>query len=185
MRPDVTQLLAAAGSDPQAAGRLFDAVYADLRAIAAAQMRGERANHTLQATALVSEAYMRLIGVTQIEFADRRHFFRVASEAMRRILVDHARARLADKRGGGQRGQALFDDECGLTTDPGRLLELNDALERLELEDERAAEMTRLRFFAGLSIDEAADVAGVSRRTAIRDWNFARARLAELMDPKA
>lgn len=182
MRADVTQLLASAPGDADAAGRLFEAVYADLKAIAASHMRGERADHTLQATALVGEAYVRLVGSTPIEFEDRRHFFRVASEAMRRILIDHARARLAEKRGGGKRPQALLDEDGAITMDPQRLLELDEALSRLALEDDRAAELVRLRFFGGLSLEQAAEMAGVSRRTAIRDWSFARARLAELMD---
>ncbi len=181
MRADVTQLLGEAGESADASARLFEAVYADLRVIAGAQMRGERADHTLQATALVSEAYVRLVGSTPIEFEDRRHFFRVASEAMRRILIDHARARLAEKRGGGKRPRELFDDDGAVSMAPERLLELDDALERLALEDERAAEIVRLRFYGGLSLEQAGEMVGVSRRTAIRDWGFARARLSELM----
>ncbi|MEZ6243586.1 MAG: ECF-type sigma factor [Phycisphaerales bacterium] len=177
----MTQLLAEAGKDGAASAKLFEAVYADLKAIAAGQMRGERADHTLQATALVSEAYVRLIGTASIEFEDRRHFFRVASEAMRRILIDHARARLAEKRGGGARGRALLEDDGAVTMEPERLIELDDALAKFALEDERAAELVRLRFFGGLTLEQAAEMAGVSRRTAIRDWSFARARLAELM----
>lgn len=182
MRADVTALLAAAPSDEHAAQRLFDLVYDDLRRIAAAQMRTERADHTLQATALVSEAYLRLCGAEQLEFNDRRHFYRVAAEAMRRILIDHARARLAEKRGGGRARQDLLDDAAvSATMSPDRLLALDEALHILGQEDPRAAEVVRLRFFGGLSVDEAADLLEISKRTAIRDWNFARARLSELM----
>lgn len=181
MRPDVTALLQAAGDDAGSTAKLFEVVYADLRVIAEAQMRAERAGHTLQATALVSEAYLRLVGPTPVRFEDRKHFFRVAAEAMRRILIDHARAKKSQKRGGGRAREALMDDHGALSVEPERLLALDEALSRLEMEDERAAEIVRLRFFAGLGIDQVAELTGVSRRTAIRDWNFARARLSELM----
>lgn len=181
MRPDVTQLLADARSDPESAAELFQAVYADLRRLAASQMKGERADHTLQSTALVSEAYLRLVGGAPIDFADRRHFFRVAAEAMRRVLIDHARARLADKRGGGQRGAELLDADGAVTINPDRVLALDDALQRLATEDERAAELVRLRFYGGLTLEQAGEMLDISKRTAIRDWNFARARLTQLM----
>jgi RNA polymerase sigma factor (TIGR02999 family) len=181
MHPDVTQLLAEAHDDPTSAARLFEAVYADLRAIASAQMRSERDDHTLQPTALVSEAYIRLLGGAPIQFNDRKHFFRVASEAMRRILVDHARARLAEKRGGGERPRELFDSDGAFAMDPDRLIALDEAMEKLHDEDPRATELVRLRFYAGLSIDQAAELLEISRRTAMRDWGFARARLSELM----
>lgn len=185
MRTDVTALLARAGEDAESTAKLFELVYADLRAIAEAQMRGERADHTLQATALVSEAYLRLVGPEPIRFEDRKHFFRVASEAMRRILIDHARAKKSLKRGGERLKQELFDEHAGVTMAPDRLLALDEALTTLEIEDPRAAEIVRLRFFAGLSVDEAAELLAVSKRTAIRDWNFARARLSELMGDEA
>lgn len=182
MRPDVTALLAAAPSDEHAAQALFDVVYDDLRKIAGAQMRGERPDHTLQATALVSEAYLRLCGQDHLNFNDRKHFYRVAAEAMRRILIDHARARLAEKRGGGRGRRDLPDDAAAAAElAPERLLDLDEALQTLAGEDARAAELVRLRFFGSLTVDEAADLLGVSKRTAIRDWNFARARLSELM----
>jgi RNA polymerase sigma factor (TIGR02999 family) len=182
MRPDVTALLAAAPDNEDAAEKLFAVVYDDLRRIAGAQMRGERADHTLQATALVGEAYLRLCGPDQLNFNDRKHFYRVAAEAMRRILIDHARARLADKRGGGRARQDLPDDAAAAAElAPERLLDLDDALQTLAEEDARAAELVRLRFFGSLTVDEAAELLEISKRTAIRDWNFARARLSELM----
>jgi len=184
MQPDVTHLLAHAHDDPNSAARLFEAVYADLRTIAAAQMRTERDDHTLQPTALVSEAYIRLLGGAPIQFNDRKHFFRVAAEAMRRILVDHARARLADKRGGGDRPRELFESDGAFASEPDRLRALDDALHKLAEADPRSAELVRLRFFAGLSIDQAAELLEISRRTAMRDWGFARARLSELMSPE-
>jgi RNA polymerase sigma factor (TIGR02999 family) len=183
VQSDVTQLLSQAAGDARASARLFELVYTDLRAIASAHMRNEREAHTLQPTALVSEAFVRLVGGTPIDFADRRHFFRVASEAMRRILIDHARARLADKRGGAARRVALSDEPAHDALEPETLVALDEALERFSSEDPRAAEIVRLRFFGGLTLEQAADLLEVSRRTAIRDWNFARARLSELMNP--
>lgn len=179
---DVTLLLARAGDDPQSTARLFEVVYTDLRAIAEAQMRSERADHTLQATALVSEAYVRLIGSADLQYNDRRHFFGVAAQAMRRILIDHARGRLRQKRGGGERPRELMEGDAATSMmEPERLLALDEAMERLQAEDPRAAELVRLRFYAGLTLEQAADLLEISRRTAIRDWNFARARLSQLM----
>ena len=182
MASDVTLLLASAGDDPEAASALFAAVYADLKVIAAAQMRTERAEHTLQATALVGEAYLRLVGDREIAFADRKHFFRVAAEAMRRVLVDHARARLSAKRGAGERGRPLLDDDGAISLDPAKLLAIDEAIERLAGEDPRAADLVRYRFFAGLTLEQAGELVGVSKRTAMRDWSFARARLTELLE---
>jgi len=180
--PDVTLLLAKAVDDPESTARLFELVYNDLRAIAESQMRAERRDHTLQATALVSEAYVRLIGSTELQYNDRRHFFGVAAQAMRRILIDHARGKLRQKRGGGERPRELLDgDAASDAIEPERMLALDEALERLTAEDPRAAELVRLRFFAGLTLEQAAELMEISRRTAIRDWNFARARLSQLM----
>ena len=181
MPENVTQLLAAVGEDPDASARLFEAVYADLRAIAAAHMRSERPDHTLQPTALVGEAYLRLLGSEPVDFQNRRHFFRIASEAMRRILIDHARARLAEKRGGGRAREELMDFKVATVLAPDRLLAIDDALEKLAGEDVRAAEIVRLRFYGGMSVEQAAELLEVSARTAHRDWNFARARLIQLM----
>ena len=182
MQEQVTVLLARARSDEAAASALFGLVYEDLRALASARMRHERPDHTLQATALVSEAFVRLVGPCDLTFVDRQHFFRIAAEAMRRVLIDHSRARLAEKRGGGGGARVpIHEDEIGLATDPARLLALDEAMVTLAKEDPRAEEMVRLRFFAGLSVEQAAELMGVSPRTALRDWGFARARLTELL----
>lgn len=178
---DVTVLLSQAPTDPVAAERLFQEVYADLQAIARARMKGEREGHTLQATALVSEAYLRLIGAESIEYQDRKHFFCVAAEAMRRILIDHARAKLAQKRDGGRMKFELSEGDGIVSADPARLLELDDALAKLREEDERSAQLAEMRFFGGLTLEAIADLMDVSLRTANRDWKFAKARLAELL----
>lgn len=157
---------------------LLPLVYADLRAAARRLMSAERRDHTLQPTALVSEAYLRLSQGGPPAWASPREFFLAAALAMRRILVEHARKRGAKKRGGGDWSRTALDG-VDVSTDEncGRLLALDEAIARLETEDARAATVVRLRFFAGLDVDEAASVLGVSRRTALRDWEFARARL--------
>jgi RNA polymerase sigma-70 factor, ECF subfamily len=163
-------------------------VYAQLRALAGGLMAGERAGHTLQPTALVSEAWLRLAGGP----AEPGEFYRAAAVAMRRILVDHARRRGAAKRGGGWDRATLDGDWArtslgGLDLESeegcGRLLALDGAIVRLEREDPRAAEIVRLRFYAGLSVDQTAAAMDLSRRTVLRDWEFARAWLLdELQD---
>ena len=177
-RPDVTQLLAAGEVQEEALLRL---VYDELHAIARGRMRGERAAHTLQATALVSEAYLRLLGGAEVEWRDRGHFFAAASEAMRRILVDHARKLRSQKRGGDLARVSLGAPDAALEVEPDGFLALNDALDRLEAEDRRAADVTRLRYFGGLSMVEVAQALGISERSAHREWSFARARLYELL----
>jgi RNA polymerase sigma factor (TIGR02999 family) len=152
----------------------FPAVYDELRRLAAAHLAGERPGHTLDATALVHEAYLRLAGHQSYE--SRSHFLRAAAEAMRRILVDHARAKLAGKRGGGRRRVPL-DDGARWAESPDRLLDLDDALARFAAEEPRKAELVVLRFFGGMTIPEAADALGVSVPTAERWWAFARAWL--------
>lgn len=181
MDPEVTQLLQRVENDPAAADSLFRAVYDDLLIIARARMASERPGHTLQATALVSEAYLRLLGGAEIRFNDRKHFYRVAAEAMRRILIDHARARAAQKRDGGGLRFQLAEGDARTEIEPERLLALDDALAVLEREDPRAAEIARLRFFAGMDLATITDMLEISERTANRDWKFARARLAELL----
>lgn len=175
---DVTMLLSAARSGDRAAlERLMPAVYDELRRRAAAVMRRERAEHTLQPTALVHELFLQLAEQTQTGWQDRAHFFAIASRLMRRILVDHARARLADKRGGGLRPAPL--DE-GLSLSPGRdddVLRVEDALERLSAEQPELADLVVMRFFGGMSVDEVAAVRGVSRRTIEARWTFVRAWL--------
>lgn len=177
----VTILLdAAAAGDSTANTKLLAIVYDHLRLIARERMAGERKGHTLQATALVNEAYLRLLGKQGAAWDGRGHFFRAAAEAMRKILIDHARARNADKRGGGKAALRISSiEDVGNLEEPEGILSLDEAIVRLEQVDERAAGVVRLRFYAGLSDDWIAETLGVSARTVRRDWNFARAWLRE------
>jgi RNA polymerase sigma factor (TIGR02999 family) len=168
------------GAEPAAPpGGFFPMVYDELKRLAAARLAAERAGHSLDATALVHEAYLRLGAAS---FADRSGFFRAAAVAMQRILVDHARHRNAARRGGGARTIALQGDAPALGADPDLVLDVDAALERLAREDPISAEVARLRLFAGLSIDEAAEAMGVSRATAFREWAYARSWLATALD---
>jgi RNA polymerase sigma factor (TIGR02999 family) len=164
---------------PEPAGGYFPIVYDELRRLAAARLAGERAGHSLDATALVHEAYLRLGAAS---FADRSGFFRAAAVAMQRILVDHARRRKSWRRGGGARTLALDADAPALGADLNLVLDVDAALGRLAREDATAAEVARLRLFAGLSVDEAALAMGVSRATAFREWAYARSWLATALD---
>ena len=180
--PDVTRLLVrAAGGDPRAADELLPLVYDELRKIAARRMQGERAGHTLQATALVHEAYARLVSNQELEWDGRGHFFVAAAEAMRRILVEHARARNRLKRGGPGRSRANLDiadlADLAQTENSADVIALDEALRRLEAQRPRVAAVVQLRFFAGLAVDETARVLGISARTVDLDWAFARAWL--------
>jgi RNA polymerase sigma factor (TIGR02999 family) len=174
---DITRILAAAGGgDPHAAEELLPLVYGQLRAIAQQMMNGERRDHTLQATAVVHEAYLRLVGDAPVTWDGRRHFYGAAAEAMRRILIEHARRRGRVRHGGGRRKMPL--SVLDLVDAPaGQVLDLDDVLRRFEQRDPRAAEVVRLRFFAGLSIAQTAEVLGLSPRTVKRDWEMARAWL--------
>lgn len=164
--------------DPDALGRLLPLVYDELRMLARAQLRGERQAHTLSATALVHEAYLRLSARDQILPGDRRHFFAIAAQAMRRVLIDYARTRNRKKRGGGQAPEMLEDDVAFLTDEAAdELLALDDALQRLAQANERAARVVEQRFFAGLTLEETAEVLDVSLKTVQRDWILARAWL--------
>jgi len=178
--PEITHLLeAAAAGDRQAAADLLPLVYDELRRLAAARMAAERTGHTLDATALVHEAYMRLIGNQQ--FDGKSHFFAAAAEAMRRVLVNHARDRVRLKRGG--RGSRVNLEQLTIAaaaTDDD-LLELDDALDRLGNEFPVAAELVKLRFFGGMTLTDAAETLGLPRRTADRHWAFARAWLADAL----
>jgi RNA polymerase sigma factor (TIGR02999 family) len=180
----VTRLLqAAASGDEEAPSRLLDLVYGQLRAIAQQRMAGERRSHTLQATALVHEAYVRLLGKEGVEWTGRGHFFRAAAEAMRKILIDHARARNADKRGGGKAALSIINvADLAEDADPAGILALDDAMVRLGRVDRQAADVVRLRFYAGLSVEAAAETLGISPRTVRRDWAFARAWLREALE---
>lgn len=178
---ELTRLLNAATGAPVAWTAIFDVVHGELRSLAAAHMARERAGHTLQATALVHEAWMRLVGEADPGIETRRHFFAAASRAMQRVLTDHARRVLAEKRGGGRERLTLSGVDLATGSDPQGALELADALDRLEREDARAAEVARLRLYAGLEVSGMAPVLGYSERTASREWAFARARLVQLL----
>lgn len=164
--------------DPEALERLLPIVYEELRVLARSQLRHEDPGHTLGATALVHEAYLRLTRRQVIEPNDRSHFFAIAAQAMRRALIDHARTRGAQKRGSG-RVPLAFEDAGALLADGGSgdLLELDRALERLAEARPRAAAIVEHRFFAGLTLDETAATLGLSKKTIQRDWTFARAWL--------
>lgn len=160
--------------DQEVEDELFELVYKDLHRIAARYMGNERTGHTLQATALVNEAYLRLIDITQIHWQDRAHFFAVAARVMRRILVDNARARQYQKRGGGIQNIS-FDEALLVTGRNGRdLVALDDALSALAAIDERKSRVVELRFFGGASVDETAQVLGVSSDTVLREWKMAK-----------
>jgi RNA polymerase sigma factor (TIGR02999 family) len=163
--------------DKQAEERLIGEVYAELRKIAAAYLRRERPNHSLQASALVNEAYVKLAGLDRLDWQSRSHFFGVAAKLMREILVDHARARLAEKRGGGVRVVTLVEGLAFEKHNATDILALNEALEHLARKDPRTAKIVECRFFGGLSIDETAEALGVAPRTVKRDWQFGRAWL--------
>jgi RNA polymerase sigma factor (TIGR02999 family) len=180
--PPITEILRAwEQGDDRALERLLPMVYTELRAIAAKHLRSERPGHTLQPTVLAHEAYLRLRGLGDVPWHDRAHFFAIASRIMRRILVDHARASLAQKRGAGspvlQIVDALHQGGATSTMDAAELIDLDRALDRLAAEEPRLSRVIELRFFGGLNIDEVAAVLGCSPRTAKRDWAFARAWL--------
>jgi len=178
---DFTRLLAEAEKDERAFQALFALVHDELVQLARGQMARERAGHTLQATALVNEAWLRLAGDAEHAFGSRRHFFGAAARAMQRVLTDHARKVLAEKRGADRERLALTGLDLAATDDPARALELADALETLEKEDPRAAEVARLRLFAGLEVGEVAAALETSERTVAREWAYARARLTQLL----
>lgn len=185
---DATLLLArAADGDQAAANRLLPLVYEQLRKAAQMEMNRERADHTLNATALVHEAYLKLVGPRDVAWANRAHFYAAAAEAMRRILLDHARARARDKRGGGgggggrlgPEGHAAISSVADLAAceDPEEIVRLDEALRRLEQEDPEVAQVVRLRFYAGLTGEQTASTLGRSAATVDRDWAWARAWL--------
>jgi len=179
---DVSRLLdAAAAGDRRAAAELLPLVYDELRRLAAARMAAERPDHTLNATALVHEAYLRLTGDQQ-RFDGRGHFFVAAAEAMRRVLVESARSRGRLKRGGGRARLELLDQAGSLAEDPDLLLSLDELLTRLAEEDDTAARLTHLHLFGGLSVEEAGQALGLSRPVAYRNWKYARAWLREALE---
>lgn len=174
----ITQVLAAvAAGEPQAAEKLLPLVYEELRQVAARQLAHERPGQTLQATALVHEAYLRVVGDGADLWKNRRHFFAAAAEAMRRILVERARRKRRVRHGGGRQRVELDGADIPLEDPAVDLLALDEVLDRLAAEDPPKAELVKLRFFAGLSEQQAADVLGISRATAARHWAYARAWL--------
>jgi len=176
---DITELLNDAEESTSA--ELLDQVYGQLKRIAQTRMSEERADHTLQATALVHEAYARLLGNEELSWKSRAHFFNAAAQAMRRILIDHARSKNAKKRGGEEQRVPLGLIDLAQSQDPIQILALEEAMKTLETEDPRAAQIVSLRFYAGLSVERAALVLEVSERTIVREWTYARARLYELL----
>jgi RNA polymerase sigma factor (TIGR02999 family) len=183
---DVTRILSAIeAGDPTAAAELLPLVYDELRKLAAARMAAEATDHTLQPTALVHEAYLRLVGGSPSDGWDGRgHFFAAAAEAMRRILIDHARHKGSRKAGGGRQRLDLADVEPAGPEPDLDLLALDEALGRLERLDPRKAQVVKLRFFAGLTTDQAARALGIATSTADADWAFARCWLRlEMGDP--
>ncbi len=175
----VTGLLQAwSAGDASALDALFPIVYDELRQRAGRVLQREGVGHTLQPTALVHEVYLRLVDQQRVQWEGRTQFFAVAARVMRRVLVDHARARLTDKRGAGAKHVTLIDAQLGSDSSTDReaidLLSLDDALQRLAEFDPRKARLVELRYFAGLSIPDAAEALGVSQATVIRDWNVAR-----------
>ncbi len=175
-RHEVTRLLHAGDQDA-----LLSAVYGELRALAARHMAPERNGHTLQVTALVHEAYLRLVDEDSSSWKERRHFYATASSAMRRILIEHARVARTQKRGGALRRVTLGSADTPMELDVEQAAALHDALEVLEREDARAAAVARLRFLVGLSVAETARQLSISERSVAREWTFARARLYDLL----
>jgi RNA polymerase sigma factor (TIGR02999 family) len=178
---DITVILDRVGrGESSAADELLPLVYEELRKLASAKMARESAGHTLQATALVHEAWLRLGADTQPTWQNRAHFFAAAAEAMRRILIDGARRRHANRHGGGLRRLDVNDEALEVSSPCGtddELLAVHEALESLAVHDARKAEIVKLRYFAGLTLEQAADALGISAPTAKRDWTYARAWL--------
>jgi RNA polymerase sigma-70 factor, ECF subfamily len=182
----LTQLLIAwSDGSREALDELFPLVYDELRRIARRYMRRERQGHTLQTTALVNDAYLRLIDQTQVQWQNRAHFFAIAAQMMRRILVDHARAQVVEKRGGGAERVELDDAFISADAKSAELVALDDALKSLAKIDPRRAEVVELRYFGGLSNEEIAEVLKVHENTVTRDWNMARAWLYKELSKEA
>lgn len=184
---EVTALLKEwSAGDRAALERLMPLVYGELRKLAASHLKSERGDHTLQPTALVHEAFLRLVGQRSVSWANRAHFYGIAAQMMRRVLVDHARRRMALKRSPGTLYLDLGEDAAAAVPDrTPELLSLDRALTELERLDPRQAKVVELRFFAGLSVEETAEVAGVSTATVKREWRTARAFLRHEMGLEA
>jgi RNA polymerase sigma-70 factor (ECF subfamily) len=179
----VTKLLVAwRGGDEAALDRLMPIVYSELRRLAHQRMRGERPGHPLQTTELVNEVYLRLVGLRQIRWHDRAHFFVMSARVMRRVLVEVARSQRCLKRGGG-RAMVRFHDALMVSSERRTdLIALSDALDTLAEIDQRKSQVVELRFFGGLTVDETAEVMHISRDTVIRDWNLAKVWLLRELD---
>lgn len=180
---DITQLLhQLSDGNANAVDALMPLVYEELHAMADRQMRRERANHTINSTALVHEAYLKLVDQNRVNWQNRAHFFAIAAQAMRRILINYAQSRLAQKRGGGQVLATFNEEEVIRESRAGEIVALDEALTRLAELNERQSRIVEFRFFAGLTQEEIAEVLGVSVPTVRRDWRLARAWLARELD---
>lgn len=172
---EVTRILREwSGGDQEAAARLLPLVYNELRRQARSYLAGERDAHTLQPTALVHEAYLRLAGQRRVEWQNRSHFYGIAARMMRRVLIDHARAHAAGKRGGSAVHLSLEDVHVPAAERAASLVALDEALEKLELMDERKCRVVEMRFFGGMGDEEIAEALGISTRTVLREWDKAR-----------
>lgn len=179
---EVTHILNTAGqNDARAANELLSLVYEELRRLAAAKMASESPGQTLQATALVHEAWLRLTNDEQRKWNDRTHFFAAAAEAMRRILVDNARRKRAERHGGNHQRTQMPEIACPVPGNEDQILAVNEALEKFAAQDQQKSELVKLRYFVGMTIEEAAEALGISAPTAKRHWAYARAWLAEEM----
>ena len=178
---DITRILRRESPSDTRSEELLGRVYDQLREMAQQRMRGERADHTLNATALVNEAYLRLSQDSAPAWQDRGHYFAAASEAMRRILIDYARSRGRQKRRAGRRHVPVDVADLVANGSGDDILDLEHAIDRLAAEDARAADVVRLRFYGGLEVDDVAETLAISPRTAAREWSFARARLFQLL----
>ena len=177
-RDSVTLLLGKmANGEEGAAAQLIPMVYDELRRLAGGYMRRERTDHTLQPTALVHEAYMKLVEQRSVDWQSRAHFFGIAAQMMRRILIDHARGHLRDKRGGGVIPVPIDDELVFAPEQSSELVRLDESLERLAKIDPRQSKIVELRFFGGLTVEQTADVLGISAKTVKRDWSMAKAWL--------
>lgn len=175
---DVTVLLSQLTQDDEgAAAKLIPLVYDELRRLARSYMTRERPDHTLQATALVHEAYLKLVEQRSVQWQSRAHFFGIAAQLMRRILIDHARGHLREKRDGGQRAISMDDALAFAPEQSMELLRLDESLERLAKMDARQAKIVELRFFGGLTVEQTAELMGISEKTVKRDWSVAKAWL--------
>jgi RNA polymerase sigma-70 factor, ECF subfamily len=177
-RGEVTVLLAQlAEGNQKAASKLIPLVYSEMRRLAGAYMRRERGDHTLQPTALVNEAYLKLVEQRSVDWQSRAHFFGIAAQVMRRILVDHARGHLRDKRGGGQKPVPIDEALVFAPEQSEEFLKLDEALERLTKLDPRQGKIVELRFFGGLTVEQTAELLEISPKTVKRDWSMAKAWL--------